>query len=129
MADVIDFVDKLKQAAEQADITEGELVCDVRDDFFNDDDVMDVFTTMLLFIRSLSLTNTVVIKITDDQIFLESKNFMEHEHEHDVIEQADCLTKVASMYLLDDDDNILPTDELTISFQAMLEAVIIRDDS
>lgn len=121
MADVIDFKQKAKQAAKKLeDDNTG------RDDFFNDGDVVDIFMTMLLFMRDLSISQTVILRIADDQLIVEAKNHFVHD-ESETIESGDCLTKIGSMYLTDEDDDLLPDDELIEGFQEILRVIQIED--
>lgn len=122
---IVDFAKRVKLVVDNKEDDALDPLIEV----FHDKDIMDIFMTVLMFIRQTSLSETVSIKIVDDQIFIESKNFIDHINEAGV-ESATCLTKVGSMFIINDDGEEYPQETLVTDFQAMLDAIMkpMEDD-
>ena len=84
---IVDFTERAKLVSTTLD--DDDPITEV----FQTYDIMDVFMTVLMFIRMTSLDETVTLKMADDQIFLEVKNFFGHE-DNEGVESAACLNKV-----------------------------------
>lgn len=127
MAEIIDIKSRLRLGKTQKEEEEDSNIDPVKE-YLGDTDIMDIFMSVLLTMRLISISETVSIKMAEDQIFIESSNFMQYNDNDDdddnQIESAVSLTKVASMFITDEDGEMLELDELVLDFQAMLHAVM-----
>ncbi len=121
MADdnIVDFATRAKRITEKKEQLMEE---DPLKAFFEDKDIIDIVVSGLMFIRQTSISETVDIKLDGDEMHIEAKNFVEYDEANS--ESTTYLMKTASMMLVDEDGEELPSEILVEGFQRMMEAIM-----
>jgi len=116
---IVDFATRAKLITERK---EQVMEDDPLKAFFEDKDIMDIIMSGLMFIRQTSISETVDIKIDGDEMTIEAKNFVDYDEANS--ESTTYLMKTASMMLVDEDGEELPSEILVEGFQGMMEAIM-----
>lgn len=118
MTNIVDFKTRAKLIAEKKEKATEE---DPLKEFFDDDDITDIFVSALMFLRLSSSSLMVDIKMDDDRLEIISKNLTEFDVND--IDTEENYVRSASMDLTDDDGQELPAEVLVKLFQQCVEAI------